>query len=174
MNSTMKQGIWDAINVITDLPGVWMNQKGAPKLKTPHFAVRLIFPGITYSRKANVQHSKSGKDVYIVNLATTVEVRILGSEAGVLKMLSAHCNPLFHKKLNQAGVVLNYTIGSRDLTGVIDTEFETIQSFDFYMTYHTEVEVQPEETVDAYIERVLIEGELGDVTVEMDIDAREE
>jgi len=157
MNNTMKEAIYDAVVAVTGLEGVWENQKGAVALNQPHFSLRLLFPGRAIDRKGEVVQSDDSRDLRYTRLATTIQVKIFGQEDS--NMISAHNNVLWHKHLNQGGIVGLGLLRSLDITSVY-VDWESVYLYDFELVYMRSDLVQPEETSDVYIEQAGIKGEI--------------
>jgi len=160
MRQTSKDAIYDAVNKVTGLTGSWENQKGAVKISTPHFSLKLLFPGNTYERKGNTKYDEDGKQVYITRKYTTLQVKVFGDETASDKMSSANNNTNWHKELNKGDVVSNYMIRSIDVSSVYDVEWENVYLFDFYITFDDESQIQPDSPTDDVIEREHIEADI--------------
>ena len=166
MNTTQKEAIWDAVNAVTGLEGVWENQKGSVAPTTPHFALRLLFPGTSIDRKGEVIRRDDGRDTRVTRLVTTLQVKVFGQEDS--NMVSAHNNVLFHKYLNQGGIVCFAMLRSVDITSVY-VDWETVNLYDFEIVYVREDLMQPESETDEYIEKAGISGVVGSLELDWDI-----
>jgi hypothetical protein len=97
-------------------------------------------------------------------MGTTLRVRVFDNAIKPLGAINDSFN--FHRILNKENVVSHGVLRSFDQSFAYP-EWTTVYAVDLEITFPIEIIAQDDETTDAFIEKVKIDGEIGDHEVEI-------
>jgi hypothetical protein len=166
-----KDAIYDAVAVkLPGLEGIWEDQKDAVKPDGAHFSLRMLSPGIMWERKGNVMYRDGERAVRVTRLMATLQVSVYDSD--YTPMLTAQNSTIFHKTLNDGGIVCHGLIGSFDTSRVF-TEWEDVHAFDFQISWTETANAFDDEPTDEFVETVEITGDIDGYETEIVVPNRE-
>lgn len=165
MIDAKQDALYDAVAEVTGLTGVWENQEGAVRKTGKHFSLKLLYPSTTWERKGNIININN-RDYYLTRLRSTLQVKVFNDKDASDRVATMHNSVKFHKIINAGDVACWGLLGTQDISRVY-TEYENVYVYDFDLAWSEVQLVQPDEESDITIDRVIIDGSVGDTEINM-------